>query len=170
MNPRTRLLRALLIHPSAYRQIVLSSGATGAVALQVAAVYAVIGVRAFVADRAGDAADIPRFVAFGTLRWVLLALMVWWIGESFWGTATRIPQSLRGIGLAHLPLLLQAIIPHYAGVVLGFVWFVAAVAAASIAILALPARQGAMTGGLAFCGLLVVLAVTPVDLLGLPTV
>jgi hypothetical protein len=130
------------------------------------AVLFLLGLRAPEVGATPD--DLRRFVVYGVVRSLLLGIILWAIGTQFHNKRVSFWAVQRAVSLAHLPLLAQAAVPTLVGTALAVFWFVLALGAAAQAVLVLERRQAAAAGALAVCGLLIVMAATPVDLSGVP--
>ncbi|MGH8875108.1 MAG: hypothetical protein ACRDVM_07640 [Acidimicrobiia bacterium] len=157
------LLRILLLHPQAYRRV----GWPAAVA-SVVAPYLLTATRVVILEAGAQASDAARLVVTGVVRWGIVAFFVWLLGVRLRGLPATPTSVVQKTGLAHTPLLVLAVFPTLGGLALGTIWFVTALAAATTSALATTHTNGWKIGGLALSGLFIVVALSPVDLLGIP--
>ena len=125
----------------------------------VISVYAVLAMWAMWLDRASGAGFevAAAFSLWGLLRWLVVAPIIWFIGIHGFGGIGGLRPLYRATAIAHAPLLIQ-VMPlnvDFANVVAG-IWFVAALIAATYAVLGLSALRAVGTGVMAMAGLLIV--------------
>jgi hypothetical protein len=154
------LYRALLLQPEAYRRVAARRhGSDVSSVLFVLIVYGLLAGWAMWLDRASGAGfeTAAAIAIWGLLRWVLVALLLWFVGIHGFEGEGNLGEMFRATALAHVPLLLQ-IMPlevRFANVVAA-VWFVLALVVAAQAVLGLSIRRAAGTGVMAAAGLLIV--------------
>jgi hypothetical protein len=159
------VLTLLLVNPHRYARVAFTPGRWLEGLISLLIVYALIGVQT-VPDLGGGIEDVPRFVLFGVLRAVLLGGILWMIGTQFYESKVSFWAVLWVVSAAHIPLLATIALPGLIGTTISILWFVAALAAAAQGVLGLDSRAAVTAGTLAVCGLLIVMAASPVGLTG----
>lgn len=166
-NIEPRLLDFLLVSPRWYARVAFGGGGWLIGLGSLMGVYLLVGLRT-VPNLGGELGDVPRFVVFGVVRAALLGLILWAIGTQYHDKEVPFWAVLWAVSAAHLPLLARLIVPGLVGTILTLIWFLVALGAATQAVLDLERRTAAATGLLAVCGLIIIMAATPVDLSGVP--